>query len=127
MPKKTGVRGYTVVAPETPRHVQIARHVNAVLAERDYLVKKRILAAQVLDDRIRTSLEPIFRFLRVARRSQEEQFTFPNEEPQLLHSLTAMRMALSAVEDMIRGHSDLDETEPETENGEGDVTLTASD
>ncbi|KAJ7115738.1 hypothetical protein C8R44DRAFT_739486 [Mycena epipterygia] len=108
--KTTHVRGYRVVTPETPRHVKITRHINAVLAEREYLVKRRILAAQALDERIRGNMEPIFRFLRIARRTQGEQFTFPNEEPQLLQCLGTLRAALSGVEDMIRGQSDLEET-----------------
>lgn len=125
--KNTPVRGYRVVTPETPRRVKITRHVDAILAERAYLMKRRVLAAQALDERIKTHIEPIFRFLRVARRTQSEQFTFPNEEHELMHSLMVLRTALSGVEDMIRGQSDLDETELETEDEDADITLTASD
>ncbi|KAJ6536533.1 hypothetical protein DFH09DRAFT_1091287 [Mycena vulgaris] len=75
-----------------------------------------------LNTRIKMRLEPIYAFLRAARRTEAEQFNFPYTDQQLLQSLATVRHALDAVEDMVRGNTDLDVTEPETELGDSDAT-----
>ncbi|KAJ6545871.1 hypothetical protein DFH09DRAFT_1282089 [Mycena vulgaris] len=120
-PKKS-TRGNSQIIPETPRKQQISRQLDCLLAERAYLVKKRISEAQDLNARIKMRLEPIYTFLRAARRTEAEQFNFPYTDQQLLQSLATVRHALDAVEDMVRGNTDLDVTEPETELGDSDTT-----
>ncbi|KAJ7909539.1 hypothetical protein B0H13DRAFT_1877593 [Mycena leptocephala] len=115
---KTNVRGYAPVIPETPRHQQIGRHVDAVLAERQYFVKQRVFAAQNLDECLRKDLEPVFNFLRAARRSPDEHIIFPDTERRILVSLDAVRATLAKVEDMVIGNSDLDATSPDSEAGD---------
>jgi hypothetical protein len=114
---------YRNVVPETPQHVQIARHIDSILMERQYRAKKRVFAAQTLDERIRKDLEPIFDFLRAARRTGTEHFTFPHPKHKLLQNLASAEQALYTIADMVRGNEDidLDATEPDSEPG--DTTL----
>ncbi|KAJ6593287.1 hypothetical protein B0H19DRAFT_1246080 [Mycena capillaripes] len=119
--KPTKIRAHTDITA-TPRHERIARHLDSVLATRQYFAKKRAFDAQNLNDCLSKDLEPIFNFLRAARRSAEEQFTFPDAEHTILHSLNAVRKALDRVEDMVIGSGDLEETAPDTEDGDPDAT-----
>ncbi|KAF8153592.1 hypothetical protein K438DRAFT_1777963 [Mycena galopus ATCC 62051] len=116
--KTVEVRGPAEPVLETPRQVQIARQLDAVLIERQYLAKKRVLMAQTLDEQIRRDLVPITDFLRVARRNNSEHFAFPHHKKKLLESLASMEEALYQVADMVRGEDDMDETEPDTEAGD---------
>ncbi|KAJ6592452.1 hypothetical protein B0H19DRAFT_1055176 [Mycena capillaripes] len=115
---KPQTRGFADVAPETPSHERVARHIDAVLATRQYFAKKRIFAAQGLEDRLKQDLESVYRFLRAARRSQEEHFIFPDPEERILRTLDDIRGALAKVEDMVVGNSDIDATAPDSEAGD---------
>ncbi|KAJ7739265.1 hypothetical protein DFH07DRAFT_840383 [Mycena maculata] len=117
-------RGYLPVSPETPHRVRIAREVDFVVAGRQRRVKQRVFDAQNLDDQIKANIEVISRFLRVARRDEREEFTFPDcpGPDKLLGSLQAVRRALNGVETIVRGQQDLEETESDTDD-EGDKTV----
>ncbi|KAJ6632071.1 hypothetical protein B0H10DRAFT_1937779 [Mycena sp. CBHHK59/15] len=82
--EKTNVLSYAQVIPETPRHQQIGRHLDAVLAECQYFAKQHVFAAQTLDECLKKDLEPIFNFLRAACRSPDEHFNFPAPEHSIL-------------------------------------------
>ncbi|KAJ7465846.1 hypothetical protein B0H11DRAFT_2284786 [Mycena galericulata] len=115
-------RRYNQVIPETPQRQRIARQMNAIVAERQHLAAKRVFDAQVLDERLKNNMENIYEFLRTARRTRNEQFTFPNGPDEVLGSLASVRAALNAVEDMVAGNMDLDETEADSEVEDPDTT-----
>ena len=81
--------------------------------------------AQSLDERLRNNLDPIFKFLRAARRSTDEEFIFPYPEQRILVSLNAVRAILHSIEDMVVGNSDLDATAPDSDDGDPDATKVA--
>jgi hypothetical protein len=99
----------------SPQHVQIARYIDSILMERQYQAKRTVFAAQTLKKRIRKDLKPIFDFLRAARRTGTEHFTFPHSKHKLLQNLASAEQALYTVADMVRGSEDidLDATEPD--------------
>ncbi|KAJ7475345.1 hypothetical protein B0H11DRAFT_2235663 [Mycena galericulata] len=120
---KAKARRYNQVIPETPQRQRIVRRINAIVAERQHLAAKRVFEAQVLNDRLKNDMENIYQFLRTARRTPNEQFTFPNGPEEVLGSLASVRVALNAVEDMVVGNMDLDETEADSEDGDPDTTV----
>ncbi|KAJ7479922.1 hypothetical protein FB451DRAFT_1172005 [Mycena latifolia] len=120
--KKVPARGYLPVTPDTPRPVRIVRQINSLVTQRRYLTSKHIHNAQTLDEHIRKDLEPVFKFLRAAHRSETEQFNFPDPPNTLLEKLGHVRKALNDVEEMVRGNEDLDQTEASTDAGDPDET-----
>lgn len=58
-------------------------------------------------------LEPIYKFLRAARRTDTEQFDFPDTDRSVLAKIASVRGALDEVEDMVMGNSNpaIDDTE----------------
>ncbi|KAJ7735357.1 hypothetical protein B0H16DRAFT_1695671 [Mycena metata] len=120
-PPSTAARKTTSV-PETPRRVRMARELDYVLSERVSLAKKRAVDAQNLEELIKIQLPTLFRWLTAARRTTDEHFVFPEPEYAVLKSLRAVKNAMSTMEDMVIGQSDLDATDADTEAGDPDET-----
>ncbi|KAJ7144086.1 hypothetical protein C8R44DRAFT_725072 [Mycena epipterygia] len=118
--------GHLHADPQTPRHQQIAQQIDFVLAEHEYLAKKCVFAAQTLDGQIRMDLEPIYKFLRAAHRTDTEQFDFPDTDRSVLARIASVRGALDEVEDMVMGNSDLAISEDNTEAEDPDATRVGS-
>ncbi|KAF7334924.1 hypothetical protein MVEN_02242100 [Mycena venus] len=120
--KDPEVRDYADVT-ETPRRERIARHLGSVIIEREFLIKNRAFTAQNCDAALKRDLEPIFNFLRAARRSPAEQFIFPTPTPRILASIAALRVALDKIEDLVVGSSDEDATAPDSDVEDPNITL----
>ncbi|KAJ7734609.1 hypothetical protein B0H16DRAFT_1892435 [Mycena metata] len=116
----------TALVPDTPHRVRMAREIDYILLERAFAARKRVIEAQNLESLIKAQLETVFRFLRAARRTTDEQFSFPDAEAVVLRSLHALRYAVDAIEDMVSGNSDLDVTDADTEAGDPDETRVGS-
>ncbi|KAF7347090.1 hypothetical protein MVEN_01463000 [Mycena venus] len=120
--ENSNVRDYADIT-ETPRRQRVARHLNSVIAEREYLPKKRAFDAQICDAALKRDLVPVFDFLRAARRNPGEEFIFPTPAARILSSVVALRVALDKVEDLVMASTDVDATAPDSELGDPNITL----
>ncbi|KAJ7809986.1 hypothetical protein B0H13DRAFT_1927567 [Mycena leptocephala] len=107
--EKQNRQSYTEVTPETPRHQKITRQLDAVLTEREYLAKRRVFAAQTLDENINKEMATVFTSSVLLGVMQKNIF------------LNALRHALNNVEDMVRGSSDVDGTASDSEAEDPDT------
>ncbi|KAJ6602963.1 hypothetical protein B0H10DRAFT_1958032 [Mycena sp. CBHHK59/15] len=101
---------------------KIARRIDLHLAVRNLDTSQRIVRAQDLEDSIRDDLQPLYNFLRAARRNESR---FPDPARSLLESLACVRKALDDIEEMVKGNADFEVTEPDSDD-QGDTTLVAN-
>ncbi len=115
----TPTRGRRQLIPETPEHEQIRRDINLHLTRRKYIAASRIVEAKKLETSIRKHVEPLYIFLRAARK---DPLTFPIPALQLWEDLVSVRRALDGVENLLSGNADLEATEPDSVSGDADET-----
>ncbi|KAJ6564348.1 hypothetical protein B0H19DRAFT_1233304 [Mycena capillaripes] len=102
-----------VNGPETPEREKIARRLDFTITQRAYYRAQRIAIAQELDDSLREELQRVYTFLKAARLLE-----FPLSQIDMLSTIKSARVALDRVEELVRGNTDIDATDPDSD---GDV------
>ncbi|KAJ7721830.1 hypothetical protein DFH07DRAFT_815742 [Mycena maculata] len=104
--------------PETPQKHQIARMVDLQVKKRAYLAAQRISDAKDLELSLKSSLLPIYDWLKDVRRGEDMVQDKRTVNFTLYQRLNAIRQALDEVEALIRGPPEDDVTEySESESG----------
>ncbi|KAJ7852727.1 hypothetical protein B0H13DRAFT_1904456 [Mycena leptocephala] len=116
--------GKFTISPETPEHEKIARKLDFTITQRAYYRAQRIVIAQEVDELLRKDPEWAYIFLKAARRPVLE---FPSSHFDLLHSINNIRDALDRVEELVKGNTDLEATDPGSDaSDDPDKTRVAS-
>ncbi|KAJ7654332.1 hypothetical protein B0H17DRAFT_1146771 [Mycena rosella] len=108
-------RGHKHTIPKTPKKAKLVRKLRRIVSGRRYEAARRVDLATALEDDIEAHLQPIFSFLRAARRFDGERFNFPEPKATLVHSLANLKQSLAMVEELITENSDASTTESDTD------------
>ncbi|KAK7013486.1 hypothetical protein R3P38DRAFT_3005028 [Favolaschia claudopus] len=73
--------------PNTPDRVRIRREVDFLAEEQQFILKKRILDAQKIDDNLKKNAPILVDFLRAARHDNTVAFEFSHSEWRIIQSI----------------------------------------